>query len=208
MSFDNLGSWCLGNSLDSGISQNAPLGDSGAEGWEGWWDPWVVSPCHLPSVVLPWRRWPAVGLSQGSGYLLNWKHTPHLQPRPATFPQMVLVLWVSMWVIWLITISCLFQTPLGNLDLFWFGEESLGQLLRPLVWDSLSVKWTLWRFAVAHSTAEKSTVLQSDSWPDCQKIACQLAFSHRQSWNVGKGVPGDGLNASSQTHVEASLLVQ
>lgn len=34
--------------------------------------------------------------------------------RGATFPQMVLVFWFSLWVIWLTTVSCLSQTPVGK----------------------------------------------------------------------------------------------
>jgi len=132
---------------------------------EEWRDPWIVRHYH-PDIgehyyddvgqcwLLPKRAWEC---------LLNWKHTLQLQ----TFPQMVLVLWFSIWVIWLITTSFLSQTPPGKLDLFWFGEESLGQLLRLLVWGYLSVKWRQRRLAVAEWTAEKLVVLRSEiirSW--------------------------------------------
>lgn len=76
-----------------------------------WW-------CHChdfgPCWLLPKRA---------SGCPVNWKHTLQLQPRRATFPQMVLVLWFSMWVIWLIATSFLSQTPPGKFGslLIWGG---------------------------------------------------------------------------------------
>lgn len=69
-----------------------------------------------PLVMQLWWCWSLLAASQGAvGCLLSWKHPLQLQPRGATLPQMVLVLWFSMWVIWLITTSFQSQTPPGKL---------------------------------------------------------------------------------------------
>ena len=73
---------------------------------------WAMT--RQPLVMWLWWCWSLLAASQGDfGCLLNWKHPLQLQPRGATFPQMVLVLWFSIWVIWLIPTS--FQTPPGKL---------------------------------------------------------------------------------------------
>lgn len=89
---------------------------------EGSLDCGPLSPSHR------WCYYDDVGrcwlLPKGaSGCLLNWKHILLLQPRGATFPQMVLVLWFNMWVIWLTATSFLSQTPLGKFEslLIWGG---------------------------------------------------------------------------------------
>lgn len=111
---------------------------------------------------------------RASGCLLNWKHTLQLQPRGVTFLQMVLVLWFSMWAIWLITTSFVSRHSLENVGSLDLGRNSGVSLLRLLAWDHLSVGWRRWR----HCLIMDSTDVDSKTKSFVQK------FIGEWSWKI------------------------
>lgn len=145
--------------------------------WEEWRDPWIVrhyhpdiGECHYDDVgqcwLLPKRAWEC---------LLNWKHTLQLQ----TFPQMVLVLWFSIWVIWLITTSFLSQTPPGKFGslLIWggiLGSVAKAAGLRLLVSEveimEACCSWVNSREAGSITVRNHQTL--ASEWNDCRRMLC------------------------------------
>lgn len=109
------------------------------------------------------------------GYLFNWKHTLQLQ----TFPQMVLVLWFSMWVIQLITTSFLSQTFPGKLWslLIWgwiLGSAAKAAGLRLLINE---VETTEACCSLLSCRGAGGLMLRN------QTLASEGGLSHRQFWN-------------------------